>query len=94
MDPDSRQIGMTANIALPAVMPNLMLDVTELSDKIRSPYLWSFEGSILAFVGWIVPPIHVCLTSVRALAAEAGLNCDLPDLMTPQESILSLPMLL
>jgi hypothetical protein len=42
MDPDSRQIGMTANIGLPTVTRNVMLDVVELSDKIRSPYLWSF----------------------------------------------------
>jgi hypothetical protein len=90
MDPDSRQIGMTANIALPAVTRNFMLDVVELSDKIRSRYLWSFEGSILAFAGWIVP--HVCLAYARALAAEAGLNVYFPVLMTPQESILSLPV--
>jgi hypothetical protein len=63
---------MTANIALPAVMRNAMLDVVELSDKIKSPYFWSFDGSILAF---------------------AGLNVYFPVFMTPQESILSLPVL-
>jgi hypothetical protein len=72
MDPDSRQIGMSVNIALPAVTRNVMRDVVKLSDKIRYPYLWSFRGSILAFAGFIV--LHVCLAYVRALAAEAGLN--------------------
>jgi hypothetical protein len=63
---------MTANIALRAVTRNVMLEVGELSDKIRSPYLWSFEGSIFAL---------------------AGLNVYFPVFMTPQESILSLPVL-
>lgn len=58
---------MTANIALPAVTRNDVLDVVELSDKIRSPYLWSFEGSILAFAGWMVP--HIFLAYARASTA-------------------------
>jgi len=84
---------MTANIALPAVTRNVMLDVVELSDKIRSPYLWSFEGSIFAFAGWIVP--HMCLPYAKGLAVEAGLNVVFPVLtrMTPQETILSLLVL-
>ena len=90
MDPDSKQIGMTANIALPAATRNVILDVVELSDKIRSPYLWSFEGSILAFAGWIVP--HICLAYARASAAQAGLYVYFPVLMTPQGSILSPPV--
>jgi hypothetical protein len=72
MDPDSMQIGMSANTALPAFTRNVMRDVVKLSDKIRYPYLWNFEGSILAFAGWVV--LHVCLAYVRALAAEVGLN--------------------
>jgi hypothetical protein len=91
MDHDSRQIGMTVNTALPTVTRNVMFDMIELSDKIRSPYLWSFEGSILAFAGWIVP--HMCLAYARTLAAEAGPSVYFPAFTTPQESILSLPVL-
>ena len=65
---------MTVNTALPAVTRNVMRDAVKISDKIWSPYLWNFEGSILAFAMFVGPCHHVL---ARPQVADGGTASDM-----------------